>query len=202
MIVECPYCETKVQGTFIGECAFLDPDSFPTKVVLVCCPICRSPLLGGQDLVQTGPEEHDWRGTARLWPRPDESIDWSIPDIVRHSLEEARKCFKARAYSACAVMCGRALEGVCNKYNAKNKMLAGGLKELLEQGVIDKRLFEWGEVLRKHRNIGAHASADSIPKEDAKDLLDFVNAICEYVFVLSDKFEKFLERTEARKKLS
>jgi hypothetical protein len=79
-------------------------------------------------------------------------------------------------------------------------MLADGLKELLDQGVIDKRLFDWGDVLRKHRNIGAHATEEKIPKEDAKDLLEFVSAICEYVFILSDKFEKFMERSKSRQK--
>ena len=31
-------------------------------------------------------------------------------------------------------------------------------------------------------------------KEDAQDLLDFVEAICEYVFVLTAKFESYIAR--------
>ncbi len=81
-------------------------------------------------------------------------------------------------------MCGRTIEGVCNHHSTKNKTLAGGLKELRENGIIDERLFEWGDELRKHRNIGAHATSEKISKEDAKDLLDFSSAICEYVFTL------------------
>ena len=91
-------------------------------------------------------------------------------------------------------MPGRTLEGVCKHHSTKTKNLAAGLKELKEKGIIDERLFKWGEELRKHRNIGAHASDEKISKEDAKDLLDFVNAICEYVFVLTEKFNKFIER--------
>ena len=33
-----------------------------------------------------------------------------------------------------------------------------------------------------------------ISKEDAKGLLDFTNAICDYVFVLTKKFEMFMQR--------
>lgn len=91
-------------------------------------------------------------------------------------------------------MSGRTLEGVCNHYLPKSKNLADGIKGLKEKGIIDDRLFHWGEELRKHRNIGAHATDEKISKEDAKDLLDFVNAICEYVFVLTGRFNKFMER--------
>jgi len=129
-----------------------------------------------------------------LWPQQDSHIDWSIPDIARNSLVEARLCYKARAYSASVVMSGRTLEAVCKHHNTSGRTLAKGLDELKAKGVIDERLYKWSDELRKHRNIGAHASAEKISKEDAKDLLDFAEAICEYVFVLSDKFNKFMAR--------
>ena len=196
MIIECPYCESKVDGLVKGEHEAYDPheDPFPFKAVLVQCPVCNNALLGGSDLVQVGPNEHEWSSLNRLWPKQESHVDWDIPAIARNSLIEARLCYKAKAYSASVVMSGRTLEGVCKHHSAKNKNLAVGLKELKEKGIIDERLFKWGEELRKHRNIGAHASDEKISKEDAKDLLDFVNAICEYVFVLTEKFNKFMER--------
>jgi hypothetical protein len=98
------------------------------------------------------------------------------------------KCFNAKAYSACAVMCGRALEALCKENGAKNWQLAKGIKELKEKGIIDGRLFEWSEALRDRRNIGAHVTEEDISKEDARDVLDFTVAICEYVYVLTDKY--------------
>ncbi|MDO9107219.1 MAG: DUF4145 domain-containing protein [Methylovulum sp.] len=68
-------------------------------------------------------------------------------------------------------------------------------QELREKSLIDDRLFEWGEALRMHRNIGAHATSTKISKDDARDLLNFTQAICEYIFVLTEKFNKFKERT-------
>jgi hypothetical protein len=56
------------------------------------------------------------------------------------------------------------------------------------------RLFEWGNALRKHRNLGAHATTERVSRDDARDLLDFSIAICEYVFVLNEKFQRFVER--------
>ena len=91
-------------------------------------------------------------------------------------------------------MCGRTIEGVCKHHEPKTKNLAGGLKVLKDKGVIYKRLFDWGEALRTHRNLGAHATTQKVLKEDARDLLDFAIAICEYVFVLNKKFERFQAR--------
>jgi len=199
MIIECPYCESKVDGKIIGEHISCSEEApIPFKTVLLECPVCKESLLGCQELIQVGPEEEEWITGNRLWPQPTNSSHWLIPEIVRDSLDEAHKCYNGRAYSACAVMCGRALEGLCRISKTKSKNISGGLQELLERKIIDERLFQWGEALRKQRNLGAHATGEKISKADARDLLDFANAICEYIYVLSDKFEKFLKRQEKR----
>lgn len=200
MIIECSQCESKVDGEVVGEVESFNPevDNFPAKAVLVRCGICRGPILGVTDLIQVGSNEYEWTEATRLWPDPEKGPDWNIPDIARNSLMEARVCFKAKAYSACAVMAGRAIEGLCKHHGVKRKALGGGLRELREKGVIDEWIFEWGDELRRYRNIGAHPSDKKIPKEDARDLLDFAIVICDYVFVLREKFARFQERTRAR----
>jgi hypothetical protein len=145
-------------------------------------------------MVQTGPDDWDWDAAERRWPMPEDEIDWSIPEIARNSLVEAKICFKAKAYSACAVMCGRTIEGVCKHHDPKTKTLAAGLKKLKQDGVIDERIFGWSEALREHRNLGAHATTEKVKKDDARDLLDFAIAICEYVFILNEKFTRFQQR--------
>lgn len=196
MIIDCPYCESKVDGQVKGEHEAYDAmgSHVPFKAVLLRCPVCDNALLGGSDLIQVGPDDYDWSNLNRLWPERESQIDWDIPKIARASLLEARICYKAKAYAASVVMSGRTLECVCKHYSARSRNLATGLKELKEKGIIDDRLFQWGEELRKHRNISAHATDEIISKEDAKDLLDFVNAICEYVFVLTERFNKFMKR--------
>ena len=63
-----------------------------------------------------------------------------------------------------------------------------------DAGVIDGRLFEWGDSLRQERNIGAHASGQNVTNADANDVLEFAVAICEYVYVLADRYEKYKKR--------
>ncbi|MDD5529162.1 MAG: DUF4145 domain-containing protein [bacterium] len=201
VIIECSYCKAKVAGTILGKHESKGSiDDLPFKVVLLECPVCKNALVSGQTLYEVATDKSEWGKPTRLWPSPEKHISGNIPVLVRNSLEEAEKCYSCGAYDACAVMCGRALESICSVQGIKNKILAGGLKELLDKQVIDKRIYEWGQELRTHRNIGAHATDEHISKEDAKDLLDFVNAICDYIFVLTNKFKKFMERKEKLKK--
>jgi hypothetical protein len=195
VIVECPHCESQVDCEEKGSVA-LDGDDgdMPSKAVLLECKICRSPLFGITELIQITEDAWDWGHAYRLWPAQDRDIDRGIPEIVRLSLIEAENCFKAKAFSACAVMCGRTIEGVCKHHAPETGNLAGGLKKLKEDGVIDTRIYSWGEALRSHRNLGAHATTEKVSKEDARDLLDFSIAICDYVFVLNEKFNRFQAR--------
>ncbi len=195
MIIECSFCESKVDGNALGEhTSNGNDDPFPFKVSLLECPVCKNAILAGQELYQVGPEQHEWSDATRLWPKHDKYLHWDIPELVRDSLEEAQKCYKAKAYSACAVMCGWTLESICSEFGSKNKFLAGGLKDLLDKEIIDKKIYEWSEAFKEHRNIGAHATKEKISKEDAHDLLDFATAICDYIFVLTKKFEDFKKR--------
>ena len=201
MIIECPYCESKVDGKLLAAHESIDEEmELPIKISLLECPVCKDAILAYQEFYLESPDGTDWTPATRLWPEPERHIDSSIPELVRSSLEEAQKCYRAKANSACAVMCGKALEGICSEYKTKNKFLAGGLRELLKKKVIDEKIYQWGEELRKHRNIGAHIKGEKISREDARYLLDFASAICDYVFVLTNKFENFMKRKKKSKK--
>jgi len=193
-IIECPYCEAKVDAKIIAEKEYPpDIDNFPCKHMFMTCSVCDHALVGVSELIQVSQDDWVWSGTHRLWPDPHEDFDFNIPKIVRSSLEEAKKCYKAKAFSACAVMCGRAIEGICIK-EVNAKTLHTGLNKLKDIKIIDERLFEWGDALRKERNIGAHATGQELSKQDARDVLDFSVAICDYVYVLSKKYSEYQER--------
>jgi Domain of unknown function (DUF4145) len=197
MIIECSYCEASVDARVLAhhkDPFNFDEDPAPFRVSLLECPRCNNSLLAGQYLAGETEGREIWQDVHRVWPAPKEFLSWHIPDLVKASLEEANACFKARAFSACAVMCGRSIEGICRHFETKSKYLGEGMKELRERGIIDGRLLEWAAELQKSRNLGAHATGEKISKPDARDLLDFTNAICEYTFVLSAKFEGFMER--------
>ena len=197
VIVECSVCRSRVDAEMTAQREHVS-DPFPYRVSLLVCPSCHETIVGLQE-AYPDPESREpgWSTTSRLWPDPERVVPWHVPSIVRHSLEEAGKCLHAGAFAACAVMCGRALEGICIHHKTQHKTLARGLAELREREVIDKRLSSWAESLRELRNLGAHASDERVSPDDARDLLDFAHAITDYVFVLTKKFEDFTQRRAA-----
>jgi hypothetical protein len=199
MIVECTGCESRVDAKILAEYVAGDLDYDKEKFTFLICPVCKNPILGSQIKIFSLEGNLIWSPIERIWPQPDKYFSWSLPTIVRNGLEEAQKCFKATSYRACVVMCGTALEGICVQFTSK-KILATGLRELLDKKIIDSRFYEWSEALREHRNLGAHATEENISREDARDLLEFTNAICEYIYDLSAKFEEFKKRQVAKKK--
>jgi hypothetical protein len=200
MLIECPRCDAKVDAKTLASKQYRGDDDLPSATHFLECPVCHLCIVAEQ--AQFGPDE--FSSPIRLWPNPSSStsLHFSIPELTQQSIEEAQKCFSVRAYAACAVMCRRALETICAEHKTKSKILAGGLKELRDKKIIDEKLFEWGDALRQHGNIGAHASEDAEPvsREDARNLLEFARAICEYVFVLSAKYAEYQARQNAKGK--
>ncbi len=94
-------------------------------------------------------------------------------------------------------MCGKAIEAICREKTGE-KTLQKGLKKLKDKGLIETRLYDWGEALRKERNIGAHATDEMTSAKDAEDVLDFATAFAEYVYVLSEKYETFANRKKKK----
>lgn len=199
MIYECAYCESKVDGKVIGEHEFYGGEEPPTKTLLLACPVCGDSSLVIQEIWEgfspTGEHVTGWDDPVRVWPKAD-TTDWRLPDDVRLNLDEAKRCFKAKAFNACAVMCGRTLESACAEFGIKDKSLVIGLKKLLEKKVIDTKIYLWGEALREQRNIGAHSADEKITRKDTEDILDFTLAICQYMFILSKQFDEFMKRKQ------
>lgn len=199
LVVDCPTCEANSRCDILGTHVEFD-DFFEHyfRLALVKCPACNSAVLVRQgDRNPPDAPDYSWGPPRRVWPSSERTLSPHIPEDVRKNVEEAQKCLRVGAYNACAVMCGRALEAVAHAFGTKKRVLAGGLQDLRDARVIDQRLYEWGDVLRTQRNLAAHASSADITKTDATDLVEFTNAICEYVFVLTARFQKFMERKDS-----
>jgi HEPN domain-containing protein len=191
VVIDCHHCSTRVNARVSGAVHDSENDG---AVVLVECPSCQAPLVGQ---TSTYMDEHNtWRyeHAERVWPAPSTvELSASIPEEARRDIKDAQKCLSHGIYSAAAVLCGRALERFA-KVKAPGKTLHGALEELKAQGEIDSRLFDWATILRKERNLGAHATDEEVTKENAEDVLSFTIAIFEYVFTLSEKYAEFMAR--------
>jgi hypothetical protein len=99
-------------------------------------------------------------------------------------------------YEPCVIMCGKALEAVCVLLGESedNGTLAKRLRRLRDSGKIEAKLYDWANELRMVRNDAAHDLSVVVSKDDARDCLEFVEAISVYVFVLDRKFQEFTMR--------
>lgn len=191
VVIDCHGCSMRVNAKIKGTVHDSESDS---AVVLVECPSCDGPLVGQTSLFQDEHGNWQYERAERVWPAPSTvELSVSIPDLARRDIKDAQKCLSHGIYSAAVVLCGRALERLV-KSKAPGKSLHEGLLELKAQSVIDSRLFDWASVLRKERNLGAHAGEEEVTRENAEDVLAFTVAIFEYVFTLSEKYAEFMAR--------
>lgn len=212
MIIACPQCKARVDAQKIATFDYPEQWDYSLDLVqegpvenpedqggprerwtLLACRICGQVMLASQT-----DEEWDgqWSEPERIFP-PEQILDLPIglPQGIRESLQEASRNLRAEAYRSAAVMCRCTIEGLCRHFGA-GPALGSGLTELGKQGIIDGMLLQWAEALRLHGNIASHADPTPISKDDATDLFDFAVAICQYVFVLGEKFRKFRVRTQ------
>ncbi|MFH9178103.1 DUF4145 domain-containing protein [Streptomyces albogriseolus] len=164
--------------------------------LLVSCDRCRSAQLLEMHL---GLEEAD-DILERVWPEvTGGSLSGSIPSAVAREMREAHACFKAKLYTATAVMVRRTLEGMCaDQGTTPRKPLFKGLEELRDTGKIEGRLFDWAQALRVIGNQGAHFSTEPVSREDAEDALALAEAVLDYIYVFTSQYDEFQKRRAAR----
>jgi hypothetical protein len=166
-----------------------DEDDRPYELSLIQCEFCGSPSLVRQD-------EASEAAPVEVWPTSQRTLHEGIPREVRDGVTEARKCFDAGAFLATAVMVRRAIEGFCADQGVNEERLQLALRELVQRNVIDARLLEWADRLRVLGNVGAHFTNQAVTKQDASDALDLIEAMLDYVYVFSAKFEQFKARRD------
>ena len=79
-------------------------------------------------------------------------------------------------------------------YRIEEQNLSASIRKMKDVGLIDERLFEWSDALRVIGNEAAHGVGVQITQADAKDTLEFTNAILDYMFSYRDRFEQFQKR--------
>ena len=195
MIVECLECRSYVDAASAGTFERLSDGRGPSSLyTLLSCPICGSPILVRQSNIGNQVEGDKWDTPYVLFPPGDLRVNPSSPPDIQAAFNEACACYRAEAFTASAIMCRKTLEGVCAAHGVAERTLAASLKRMKESGLIDERLFEWSDSTRVAGNEAAHGVGLSIARPDAKDILEFTNAILDYLFSFRDRFEQFKKR--------
>ncbi len=191
MLIDCPRCEAIVDAKVLSSYdVFRDGDDFATRYSFAKCPQCARPLLAVEDVY--GPDYAD--DPIRLYPARDMHLSSAVPNAIAEAYSEARSCFRAKAYTAAAIMCRKALQGICHFHGIRKRTLQASLLELKKQEVIESRLYEWADALRISGNEAAHDVSVTVSRDDAADIMEFTRALLEYVYTYREKFEAFKAR--------
>lgn len=195
MLAHCPTCNANVTVAEHGEHLYGDPrEGLPVKAILASCFECREPMLLGRE--EYGRDV--WSDPWRMYPVDRSTLSAAVPETLRAAYREAILCFKARAYTASAIMCRKVLEAAAHHFGVKGTNLYGSLKLLKEAGHIDAQLHEWASALRVMGNDAVHGVDLQVGRADAEDTVAFTEAIVDYVFVYRQRFLEFAERRRQR----
>lgn len=150
------------------------------------CLTCLTPTLQWDEQVvieSQGP----LMGSAKvLYPVSRTGLD-NVPEAIEKEYRAALKYLTSDP-NACAVYIGRALDRVCRQENIKGKRLIDKLTNLVTEKKLSEQLGTMVDQLRKFRNIGAHADEEAeVTAEDAPVMLDFLEALLEYLYVAPTK---------------
>lgn len=199
LIVECRACEATVAAEVIASFEHFT-DDMPERTSFLKCPSCGRPLLVSQDYIGEHNGRDVWDNCYRLFPAMDRQLSSRVPRPVRDAVAEGRRCIRAKAYTASAIVCRKAIEGICLDQGQNKGTLYDKLGRLRDAGTLDPRLFEWADALRVVGNDAAHDVHAAVSREDALDLLQLAEAIADYLYTFRARFEDFAERQADDKK--
>jgi hypothetical protein len=161
----------------------------------VClCGRCSQPFLIRQSLFGIPAEFETVTEEKLLYPAEKRLPIDGLPKAIGSAYDQAARSFSASLFEPCVLMCRKCLEATCKGLGAQGRDLNSKLQSLLDGGHIDSRLLEWAHEIRLIGNEAAHDPGATVAKQDARDVLDFTEAILIYVFSLTSRFVAFRSR--------
>ena len=139
------------------------------KYAIIYCQACEGCFVA---------KETSRQGWHVVYPILNKTVASEIPNPMSDEFKEASLCFAVGAYRACAAMCQRTLESLC-----QDKKVSG-LNQLKADGVISPMLFDQATEIRLWAGIIKHKPlTESVSKDDAEQLLTYLEMILNRVYV-------------------
>lgn len=196
-VAYCPHCGNRAPQRLVHVQRFLtcgyrsdgtrEDYECPSAHYVAVCETCSEVLLYLDEFDDFG--EKSFIKASIVWPEP-KALHHSVPSRVRDCYEEADR-IRHFAPNGFATLIGRTLEAMCDDRHIPKGKLEHRLKELAERKEIPPELAKMTHVLRRQRNIGAHADEDSVKPGHVRIIDDFFRVVVEYVYVAPCKLREF-----------
>ncbi|CAG0947290.1 hypothetical protein ANRL1_03917 [Anaerolineae bacterium] len=204
--VFCPVCNMLVAAKVVAEgnggfrsdavnpLDEIDTEYHGEHYYVCLCGRCSQPFLIRQSLYGIPAEFESVTDEKILYPSEKKLPLDGVPNTIKSAYDQAARSFSASLFEPCVLMCRKCLEATCKNLRAKGRDLNSKLQSLFDGGHIDSRLLNWAHEIRLIGNEAAHDPDTKVSKRDARDVLDFTEAILIYIFSLTSRFEAFRVR--------
>jgi len=135
-----------------------------------------------------------------IYPYPlPKKTDNRIPELVKKDFDEALLCLSVGAARGAAVLARRALQTMCKDKGAIKKELKDQIDELFTLNIITKDLQDWSHEVRFVGNDAAHPNNADVLKDDAEEIIDLLESLCEVLYVAPAKAANRKKHREEKK---
>lgn len=204
----CPQCNILVSARVIADASasfrsdainpvdMEDAQYTSDHYSIALCGRCSQPFFVRETLFGVPGEFETVTEEKLLYPSDSRLPLEHVPASVSRAYEQATRSFSSALYEPCTLMCRKTLDAAATSLEASGGSLNAKLAALHDAGHIDKRLLDWAHAVRLVGNEAAHDPDVEVSKEDARDVLDFTEAILIYLFALNRRFERLRARRE------
>ncbi len=126
--------------------------------------------------------------TKAVYPNPlPRQTDERIPTDIKKDFDEALVCLSVSANRGAAVLARRALQTMCKEKGASKVDLKDQIDELFSNNIITQDLRNWSHEVRFVGNDAAHPNGAEVQKEDAEEIIELLESLCEVLYVAPAK---------------
>lgn len=191
----CPYCGVPspiLIKKWVSEGHLPRGDQGPTsRWALHACTSCGSPVLakGSPNSAANNAE------VVEVIPKPREAHE-DLPRMARTFLQQAYETLHAP--DAAAVMAGSAVDAMLKALGLVEGSLYRRIDEALERKILTQGMADWAHSVRLGSNRPRHADAENphVTPDEAKNSVDFAEALASFLFVLTARIRRGIEAAE------
>ncbi len=196
-IFQCYHCGNKTIMDQVGEYKeeFSNDDICGyTESCMYLCPVCKSVTFVER---YTDNDMNCYVDERILYPVI--SLDKSyIPVKIKNAFEGSLKS-RYTDGALCLIGLRRTLEMICKDKGATAKNLEGKIKELVCQNILPPTLEEASGFARRFGNSAAHADDIEISPYQLDMIIEFMESVIEYIYVLPHKMSRLKKSIELDK---
>jgi hypothetical protein len=201
-VLQCYLCGNETLMNLVGEHKYSwdETDGYYGyfNYQMFACPIC-----GKVSLV-----EQYWDSAQRTYNHKGEIQDYEeetilypvntiktkdLPSEVKSAFESALKT-KNIDTAVCLIALRRTLEIVCKEKGATGRNLWEKIEDLSNKGVLPPELKNASVITKTYGNMGAHDADISATKQELEQVIEFVQYILDYLYILPAKIDKIQKR--------